>query len=327
MRVVLIGATGHIGGYLVPRLVGAGHEVVAISRNGRPHYREHPSWGKVTQVLADRDAEDAAGGFGERVASLEADAVVDLICFQAASAVQLVEALRPRGTHLLHCGTIWVHGPSTLVPVTEEAPRRPFGEYGVNKAEIEELLLAETARGGLPTTLLHPGHIVGPGWLPLNPAGNFNPGVFERLAAGQELALANLGMESVHHVHADDVAQAFARALEHPEAAAGQAFHVVSERAVTLRGYAEAVAEMFGQPSRLTFVPWEAWQSQVSPDEARATYDHIAHSPSMSIAKARALLGYAPAHTSLEAVAESLDWLVAEGRLATGGRRPQPPGR
>ena len=32
MRVVVIGATGHIGGYLVPRLVGQGHEVVALKQ-------------------------------------------------------------------------------------------------------------------------------------------------------------------------------------------------------------------------------------------------------------------------------------------------------
>ena len=34
-RVVVIGATGHIGTYLVPRLVRGGHEVIAVSR-GRP---------------------------------------------------------------------------------------------------------------------------------------------------------------------------------------------------------------------------------------------------------------------------------------------------
>ena len=32
MRVAVIGATGHVGGYLVPRLVRAGHEVVALTR-------------------------------------------------------------------------------------------------------------------------------------------------------------------------------------------------------------------------------------------------------------------------------------------------------
>ena len=59
-RVVVIGATGHIGTYLVPRL----------------------------------------------------EVVIDLICFTAASARQLVEALRPSRPLLVHCGTIWVHGPS-----------------------------------------------------------------------------------------------------------------------------------------------------------------------------------------------------------------------
>ncbi|MBW8788837.1 MAG: NAD(P)-dependent oxidoreductase, partial [Rhizobium leguminosarum] len=32
MRVLVIGATGHVGTYLVPRLVEAGHDVVTISR-------------------------------------------------------------------------------------------------------------------------------------------------------------------------------------------------------------------------------------------------------------------------------------------------------
>ena len=31
-RVIVIGATGHIGTYLVPRLVRGGHEVTAVSR-------------------------------------------------------------------------------------------------------------------------------------------------------------------------------------------------------------------------------------------------------------------------------------------------------
>ena len=34
-RVVVIGATGHIGTYLVPRLVDGGHQVIAVSRGTR----------------------------------------------------------------------------------------------------------------------------------------------------------------------------------------------------------------------------------------------------------------------------------------------------
>ena len=35
MKVLVIGATGHIGTYLVPRLLARGHEVVALSRGQR----------------------------------------------------------------------------------------------------------------------------------------------------------------------------------------------------------------------------------------------------------------------------------------------------
>ena len=35
MRVVVIGGTGHIGTYLVPRLVESGYEVLSLSRGKR----------------------------------------------------------------------------------------------------------------------------------------------------------------------------------------------------------------------------------------------------------------------------------------------------
>jgi nucleoside-diphosphate-sugar epimerase len=299
-----------VGTYLVPYLVEAGHEVINISRNQRQPYRAHGAWKSVRQVMADREAEDAAGSFGRRVRDLKPDAVVDMICFTLDSARQLCEALDGQVQHFLHCGTIWVHGPSLEVPVTEQQPRRPFGEYGIQKAAIEAYLLDQARRHGFPATLLHPGHIVGPGWAPLNPAGHFNPQVFEKLAHGEELALPNLGMETVHHVHADDVAQSFMKALDNRSTAVGESFHVVSPAALSLRGYAEAVAGWFGQPAVLRYLPWGEWRATVSPEDAEATWDHIAHSPNCSIVKAQRLLDYRPRYSSLQGVYESVQWLI-----------------
>lgn len=315
MRIVVIGGTGHIGSYLVPRLVAAGHEVVELSRGTRAPYHPDPTWQEVRRVAVDRDAEDAAGRFGPRIAEFGADAVVDLICFTLDSARQLADALRGRTGHLLHCGTIWVHGPSVEVPMTEAAPRRPFGEYGIAKAAIEDHLLRESRRGGTPVTVLHPGHIVGPGWRPINPAGNLDLDVFRDLARGAPVRLPNLGMETLHHVHADDVAQSFCRALERRSVAVGESFHVCSPKALTLRGYAEAVAGWFGQKPDLHFVPFDEWRASVEAEAAQSTYDHIAHSPSASIAKARQLLGYTPRYSSLQAIREALDWLRSADAL------------
>jgi nucleoside-diphosphate-sugar epimerase len=313
LRVVVIGGTGHIGTYLVPRLVEAGHEVTSISRGEREPYRPHGAWSRVHRVTMDRAIEEANGTFGENIATLQAQVVIDLTCYTLESAVQLIDGLRGRVQHFLHCGTIWVHGPSAEVPTTEQEPRRPFGDYGCRKAAIESYLLDQARSQNFPATVLHPGHLVGPGWAPINPAGHVNPQVFSDLATERDVLLPNLGMETVHHVHVDDVAQSFVRAMTRRSVAIGESFHVVSPAAMTLRGYAERIAAWFGRPPHLRFLPWEEWRRHVSEKDANVTLDHVSHSPHCSIEKARALLGYEPRYRSLEAVQESVSWLMQNG--------------
>jgi nucleoside-diphosphate-sugar epimerase len=318
-RVVVIGATGHIGSYLVPRLVRSGHEVIAISRGMRGPYRRAPEWDSVTAITVDRDAADADGSFGARVAALRPDVVIDLICFTAASARQLVEALRPARPLLVHCGTIWVHGPALRVPLTEDEPRTAYGEYGTRKAEIEALLHRETRAGGVPAIVLHPGHISGPGWPVITPAGNLDPGVWTKLATGQPLALPDHGLGVLNHVHADDVAQAFELALAEPDAA-GASFHVVAAQAMTLRGLAAGVAAWFGREPVLEFVDWAEFGRLAGPGHAEATREHTFRGIAASIDRARQVLGFAPRYTSLEALHEALAWLVADGQVDVGGQ-------
>ena len=315
-RIVVIGATGHVGTYLVPRLVRAGHEVVAVSRGEREPYLPAPEWQRVERVVVDREAEDAAGRFGERIAALAADAVVDMLCFTPGSAQQLVDALRPTRPLLLHCGTIWVHGPAARVPVTEDEPRTAYGEYGSGKAAIEALLQRETIAGGVPSVVLHPGHISGP-WPVITPAGNLDPDVWRRLAAGEPLSLPDLGLGVLHHVHADDVAQAFERALTRP-AAIGSSFHVVSEQAMTLRGLAAGVAGWFGREPVIDLVGWPAFERRVGAEHAEASREHVARGIAASIDRARDVLGYRPRYSSLDALHEALRWLAESGQVDVG---------
>jgi nucleoside-diphosphate-sugar epimerase len=315
-RIVVIGATGHVGTYLVPRLVRGGHEVVALSRGERDPYVPAPEWRSVRRVTVDREAEDAAGDFGERIAALEPDAVVDMLCFTPESAQQLVDALRPARPLLVHCGTIWVHGPVARVPVTEDEPRTGYGEYGAGKVAIEALLHRETVAGGVPSVVLHPGHISGP-WPSITPAGNLDLDVWRRLATGEPLALPDLGLGVLHHVHADDVAQAFERALTRP-AAIGSSFHVVSGQAMTLRGLATGVAGWFGREPVIELVDWPEFERRVGAEHAGATREHVTRSISASIDRARDVLGYQPRYSSLDALHESLRWLAANRHVDVG---------
>jgi nucleoside-diphosphate-sugar epimerase len=119
------------------------------------------------------------------------------------------------------------------------------------------------------------------------------------------------------HVHADDVAQAFERSLTRP-AAIGASFHVVAEQAMTCRGLAEGVAAWFGREAVLELVEWDEFEQLVGPAHASTARDHIDRSIAASIERARSVLGYAPRYSSLDALRESLRWLVEHGQADVG---------
>lgn len=316
MRIVIIGGTGHVGTYLVPRLVSAGHEVICITRGNRDPYTPHAAWKHVKRVQLDREEEDNAGTFAGKIRDYAPDAVIDMVCFKLESAQQLVEALRGSVQHYLFCGSVWMHGHGVEVPTIEDQARNPLEEYGIQKDAIDQYLADQSKRLGFPSTSIHPGHIVGPGWNPVNPQANFNPDVFTTLAHGEQLTIPNMGLETIHHVHADDVAQLFMRALAYWSAANGQGFHAVSPKAITLRGYAEAMAAWFGQDANLNYEPFETWAKSVDIEWDRdQTKTHLDHSPNHSIEKAQSLLGYAPRYSSLLAVQEAVTWLIDHGQV------------
>lgn len=318
-RVIVIGGSGHIGAYLIPALVERGHDVVNVSRDRSRKYRPHPAWRSVEQVTIDRTAEERSGRFAPGMLDLRPDIVVDLISFDLPGTQGLVHALRGKIEHFLHCGTIWVYGHNAAIPADEDDPPNPFGEYGINKAAIEAWLLHESRRTGFPATVFRPGHIVGPGWIPIGPYGNVDTGVFSRMARGEEISLPNHGLETLHHVHADDVAQFVVRAIANRSASVGETFNVVAEKALNLRGYAEAMFRWFGREPKIRFQPFDEWKNGQTPEQAQQAWEHIARSSCMSMAKARRRLGYQPRYTSLAAIQESVSALIAAGDVTLEG--------
>jgi nucleoside-diphosphate-sugar epimerase len=314
-RIVIIGGSGHVGSYLVPALVERGHEVVNVSRGRAAPYRPHPAWKAIEQVLVDRRAEEAERRFGSRIAGLDADIVIDMISFELEPTQQLVQALHGKIEHYLFCSSIWVYGHAVSVPSTEVDRPNAIDTYGTNKAKIEAWLQQQARRNGFPATCFRPGHIVGEGWVPINPQCNFNPGVFSLIARGEELVLPNLGLETLHHVHADDIAQWIICAIEHRAASIGEVFNTVSPQALTMRGYAEAMYRWFEREPRLSFEPFDQWKLGLEKRDAEVSWGHIMRSSCVSIEKSRQHLGYNPRFSSLEAIQQSVAALIASGRI------------
>lgn len=301
MKIVVIGGYGHIGSFLVPKLVKNNNQVIAVSRGNHQPYVQDKSWEQVDHVRLDRE-NDAK--FAKKIADLDADVVVDLISFHLKDTKEIVEALKhTRLSHYLFCSSIWAHGRAETLPADPNITKEPLDEYGSNKYQSEQYLKEQYRTNGFPATIIMPGQISGPGWTIINPVGNTDIGVFQKIADGEKLTLPNFGMETLHHVHADDVAQVFYQAILHRNQALGESFHAVAAESLTLYGYAKAMYRFFGHEPNIDFLAWPQWKEMVN-DQALSehSYYHLARSGYYSIENARQLIGYSPKYSTIETV-------------------------
>jgi hypothetical protein len=81
-----------------------------------------------------------------------------------------------------------------------------------------------------------------------------------------------IGAEFMHHVHADDVAQAFEAALVHRDAAADEHSNVVAPSALNVRGYAQIAASWFGQTAESRSVTWDEFRHSTTEEAFEIWY-------------------------------------------------------
>ena len=204
MRVLVLGATGHIGLRLMETL----ESTPGVLPSGASRGRSMSPAGLDAMRVDTRDAASLAAalrGF---------DAVVNCVAGSAPAisegSLRLVQACQSAGcARIVHLSTMAVYGQAEGL-VREDAPLDPgTGWYGRAKCEAETHLRS-FARAGGQTVILRPGCVFGPGselwvgrtgrWLQSRRLGDLGP-------AGD--GWSNL-------VHVDDVCQAVVAALQLP---------------------------------------------------------------------------------------------------------------
>ncbi|RAX54524.1 hypothetical protein CCY99_03935 [Helicobacter sp. 16-1353] len=310
-KVVVIGSTGHIGTYLVPMLVENGFEVIGISRGKSPPYEANKAFDKITKITLDRTKEP---DFATKIAALNADVIVDLINFHIDDTIKMVKALK-NISHYLFCSSIWAHGRARELPSDPNSTTKaPLDEYGIQKFKSEMYLKEQFKKSGFPASIIMPGQISGAGWLIINPWGNLNVKIFEKIARGEEISLPNWGMETLHHVHAYDVAQMFFKAIMHRDCALGESFHAVAKQSLSLYGYAEMMYEYFNKTPKISFLSWEKWcEYEGNKEEIDHTYFHIARSGHYSIENAQRLIDYKPKYSTQETIKIAIESYIKRG--------------
>jgi nucleoside-diphosphate-sugar epimerase len=313
VKVLVIGGTGHTGGYLVRDLVAAGHEVVTVSRGRTSPYLEGPFWNAVRRVTLDRREGEQDGRLGELLVEVEPEAVVDITCYEPESAEQLVALLAGKIGHVVHVGTAWVHGEADEIPTPETWRGRPLNDYARKKLAIQDFYLQAFEQAGFPVTIVNPTQITGPGKMFVTPEGDKDVGYLDRMRAGEEVPLPAFGRPLVQHVHPRDVAQVMRRALEQRNAATGQVYNASSARAMTYHGLFRLLRDRFGSDCTSRPMSLKDYQDEFGPNET--VRQHMIQPCCVDIRKAADQLGYEPAYTAAEAVLEALEDLVTRDEL------------
>lgn len=305
-RVLITGAGGFIGSHLVGQQLGLGREVTAVdtrldrlkSRHNEPGLHIVEGDIRDTALL-----ENVMQGIDVvfHLASAHLEVTLDDSHFQEtnvdATRNLAVIAAREGVQRFVHCSSVGVYGPLIRVPANEETPCHPDIAYEVTKLEGERAVLNVAADKNLPTVVLRPAWVYGPGCPRTDK-------LFRALRKKRFLMVGK-GQNLRHPVHIDDMLQAFELAATR-DGIEGQIFIIASDEYVTLEQLISVILRVEHSAYRPLRVPlaimWPVCYAVETlarllgrePPFSRRSLKFFTEDSAFSIAKARRQLGYAP---------------------------------
>jgi CDP-glucose 4,6-dehydratase len=308
--VLVTGASGLLGSWLVAALHERGARVVTLVRDLVPDALFHTSGEAARSTIVLGDICD--GALVERVlAEYEIDAVFHLAAQTIVEHAQrnpvgtlranvegtweVLDACRRSGrpTRIVVASSDKAYGDQPVLPYTEDQPLEGRHPYDVSKSCCDLIAQAYANSYGLPVAITRCGNLYGGGDL------NFNrlvPGTVRSLLAGERPVLRSDGSPQRDYIYVEDAAAAYVQLAErtHEEGVAGEAWNFSTESPLTALSMTEAITAAVGRPDLEPVV--------------EATAHHEIQDQFLSAAKARAVLGWEPLHGLEEGLRRTVEW-------------------
>lgn len=313
-RVLVTGATGMLGSWLVKRLLRERAAVVALVLDTNPQ-SELVRSGDLQRVdvvdgaLEDLAAIDRAVNLHEvdSVFHLGAQTVVPvalrspLATFEAnvRGTYHVLEVCRRAGgmvKRVVVASSDKAYGPQTRLPYREEMALNGRHPYDVSKSCGDLIAQSYHHSYGLPVAIARCGNIYGGGDLNWS---RIVPGTIRATFRSERPIIRSNGKFLRDYVYVEDVVQAYLDLAAHPEdgLVAGQAFNFSCETPTTVLEVVATIQELMGD-------------RPLTPDirdcaEAEIEEQHL------SSAKARDVLGWVPRYDLKAGLTETIDWYRA----------------
>jgi len=267
--VFITGGAGFIGSTLAGRLVQKNRVVLFdnLSRNSLKDksFREHPNLQLIEGDILDYDKVSRAMAGANIVVHCAAIAGIDTV-IKSPTATMRVNMMGSANvleaaSHLKDCQRVVCFSTSEVFGTasfrsneTDRTVMGPVGEarwtYAVSKLAEEHLAIAYFQEKWLPTAVVRPFNVYGPGQVGEGALRTF----ILRAIKDQPIEIHGDGTQIRAWCYVDDMVDGVMLAMTHPKAV-GETFNIGNQRAVvTIYGLANAVVRVLGSKSTISFV-------------------------------------------------------------------------
>jgi UDP-glucose 4-epimerase len=239
MRILVTGATGFVGGHLLPSLAER-HEVFALTRSAPTEGGEGVTW--VEQDLAQPlenlpEQIDAVIHLAQSKRYREfPEGAPDMFDVNVQSTFRLLEYARAAGAQafvLASTGGVYGGGAE---PFAEDGPKLITGFYPASKWSAEAL--AAGYESAFATVVLRFFFVYGPGQ-----TGMLVPNLIEKVRSGDELTVQGEQGLRINPIHVRDAVEVFEPALD---LGRSDVFNVAGGETVSIRGLIGVIEETLG---------------------------------------------------------------------------------
>jgi len=320
--VLVTGATGLVGSWVVRRLLEAGADVVCLVRDGVPG-SELARSGMAAQVktvqgqVQDQPLMERVLGEYEvqTVIHLAAQTIVGVANRNPISTFEsniagtwvLLEAARrsPSVKQIVMASSDKAYGDQPILPYTEDAPLQGRHPYDVSKSCADLIAQSYAVSYGLPVVITRCGNFYGGGDLNWN---RIIPGTIRSVLRGTRPVIRSDGQYIRDYFYVEDGAHAYltlAEQLAHNPALAGHAFNFSNQISVTVVDIVQKILAAMG--------------SDLVPDIRNEASNEIREQV-LDASKAQTMLDWSPLFTldgGLErTIAWYRDFFASEGKLS-----------
>ena len=308
-KVLVLGATGEIGGRIANLAVAAGHQVTGVSRG--TNSRVQVDLTGVKMLVGDKGDEAFVR---DVLAKRDIDILIDSV--PNINNVELYSKYLKQVENFFFCSSTGTFVPLQYFPADENHPWREetpvnFYPQSIRDARILELWEKEK----FPASIFRPTNIIGQGRIPLELWGARDIEFFRKLKNNETITIAPCEHIMVQSGYNWDLASAFVKAIDEPEAVKGEIFIISCKRAITLGQYLKTAMDFLGSKSEIKHCPAENLKDIYPEVTMKFRMDFLLEPMCLDISKAEKTFGYAPTRTTQEGLIEALQWCTDTGLL------------